>query len=121
MKKVKKQSKIEYGIEITKPWSKEMYTHNDKVSNLQKEQLLALLENFGQYADFSQESEDNLYELGRIICGYSFGSGYGNAEIIEQIERELENVQNFWLNEDVWPDVLAKDWVEPLEVDYIGY
>ena len=29
---MKKSPKIEYGIEIVKPWSKEMYDHNDKVA-----------------------------------------------------------------------------------------
>ena len=33
--KPKKQPKVEYGIEITKPWSKEMYDHNDKISENQ--------------------------------------------------------------------------------------
>ena len=32
---------IKYGIEITKPWNKEMYAHNDDVAFLQKEQLFA--------------------------------------------------------------------------------
>ena len=26
----KKKNEVKYGIEITKPWSKEMYDHNDK-------------------------------------------------------------------------------------------
>ena len=32
MSKVKKSPEIKYGIEITKPFSKEMYDHNNKVS-----------------------------------------------------------------------------------------
>ena len=31
---MKKSPKIEYGIEIVKPWSKEMYDHNDKVATI---------------------------------------------------------------------------------------
>ena len=27
---------IKYGIKITKPWSKEMYDHNDKVADIMK-------------------------------------------------------------------------------------
>ena len=29
-----KAKKVEFGIEITKPWSKEMYAHNDEVQEL---------------------------------------------------------------------------------------
>jgi hypothetical protein len=116
-----KKNTTQYGIEITKPWNKEMYAHNDKVSELQKEQLFALLEKFGNKADEDQEAEDNLHELGKTVCGYGFGMGYDNEQIVEQVEREIENAQNFWLNQDVWPDLLANDWVEPLEIDYIGY
>jgi hypothetical protein len=30
---MKKEAKVEYGITITKPWSKEMYDHNYKTSS----------------------------------------------------------------------------------------
>ncbi len=30
---MKKAPKVKYGIEIVKPWSKEMYSHNDKVAD----------------------------------------------------------------------------------------
>ena len=31
---------MNYGIEITKPWSKEMYDHNDMVSQLMKLEII---------------------------------------------------------------------------------
>lgn len=36
MPRAKKQPTYEYGIEITKPWSQEMYVHNDKVLEIAK-------------------------------------------------------------------------------------
>ena len=36
---------IKYGIKITKPWSKEMYDHNDKVSHLMKAEILLSIKN----------------------------------------------------------------------------
>ena len=30
---MKKAKEVKYGIEITKPWSKEMYAHNEEVQN----------------------------------------------------------------------------------------
>jgi hypothetical protein len=29
---MKKEAKVEYGIQITKPWSPEMYAHNEEVA-----------------------------------------------------------------------------------------
>ena len=40
MRKAKKSPKVQYGIEITKPWSKEMYDHNDKVASEMKANLM---------------------------------------------------------------------------------
>ena len=34
---------IKYGIKITKPWSKEMYEHNDKVADMMKKNIENLL------------------------------------------------------------------------------
>ena len=119
MKKTKKQPIYQYGIEITKPWSKEMYTHNDEVQELQKAQVATLLEKFSKEAKDSDD--ENLHTLGKIICGYGFGDGYDIDEMTEQISRDLENAQSFWMNEDVWPDVLERDWVTPIDIDYVGY
>ena len=45
--KPKKQNEVKYGIEITKPWSKEMYDHNDKISEVVKTNIeVALFEIF---------------------------------------------------------------------------
>ena len=41
MSKAKKSPKIQYGIEITKPWSREMYDHNDIVSEEMKKNIFA--------------------------------------------------------------------------------
>ena len=37
---------MNYGIEITKPWSKEMYDHNDMVSQLMKLEITKSIENY---------------------------------------------------------------------------
>mgnify|MGYP001289957860 CR=1 FL=1 len=36
-KKTKKSNPIHFGIEVTKPHSKEMYAHNDKVAKILKQ------------------------------------------------------------------------------------
>ena len=52
---------MNYGIEITKPWSKEMYDHNDMVSQLMKLEIIKSIVNF-------QNDFDKLNEL-MVLCG----------------------------------------------------
>ena len=40
IKKTKKTPEIQYGIEITKPFSKEMYDHNDAIALDMKRNIL---------------------------------------------------------------------------------
>ena len=48
---MKKPLNTKYGIQITKPWSNEMYDHNDKVADLMKIEILIQLKN-------AKESDD---------------------------------------------------------------
>ena len=44
-----KVREVKYGIEITKPWSKEMYDHNDKVSDEVKQNIESALFEISKY------------------------------------------------------------------------
>ena len=37
-----KVKKVEFGIEITKPWSKEMYAHNEEVEETLRERIVEM-------------------------------------------------------------------------------
>jgi hypothetical protein len=52
---MKKAAKVEYGIEIVKPWSSAMYDHNDAVADVVREQLTAMLEAFRAELDPEDE------------------------------------------------------------------
>ena len=39
---MKKEKRVEFGIEIVKPWSREMYDHNDEVAEVVKAKVHAL-------------------------------------------------------------------------------
>ena len=39
---MKKEAKVEYGITITKPWSTEMYDHNDALAEVVKAKVLEM-------------------------------------------------------------------------------
>ncbi len=115
MPKVKKAPKIQYGIEITKPWSKEMYDHNDTISEEMKDNILeawnnelckikefndvnALVEDWDE--DLLTEHAPTLVKLQRGIMYSGYGDGYSIQDVNDEFERELENMPNYALHEN---------------------
>ena len=81
MKKVKKSPKVQYGIEITKPWSKEMYDHNDKVSEEMKKNIIKKWDTIVKRLDMDQDwnllSDDSeIVKLQKGICYSGYGDGF---------------------------------------------
>ena len=85
---------MNYGIEITKPWSKEMYDNNDMVSQLMKLEIIKSIVNF-------QNDFDKLNELMVLCGGIKYGDSYDIEELKEDCLNEVDNVQNYWLNEEL--------------------
>ena len=108
---------MKYGIKITKPWSKEMYDHNDKVSNLMKAEILLSIKN-------NKNNWDILNELmvlcGGIQWGPSFNGNDDTSELYEEVMNELDNVQNYWLNEE-YSYYAEKGLVSDIDLEFIGY
>ena len=108
-----KKVKTQHGIEITKPFSKEMYAHNDKVADEMKKNLLkawesALDELFNGYSkqtymesDWNFIKEDTkLVKLQKGICYSGFGGGYTLGDVDEEVQREIDMMQNWQLHEE---------------------
>lgn len=45
MAKTKRTPEFQYGVELTKPWSNEMYSHNDQVRNEAQKVLNEMIDN----------------------------------------------------------------------------
>lgn len=103
------------GIRITKPWNEDMYKHNDKVASEMKENIL-----FAVNDCYKNDDEHNLRAIGESVCAYGFGQGYDLDEIHHEICRELDNIQNYWLN-DVYPDMVNKGLVPATTINFVGY
>ena len=102
---MKKEAKVEYGITITKPWSREMYDHNEMVANavcilleqrwenalnaFEEEEELG--EEFMSDTDWSGVATAEMKKIQRAITGYGFGFGYSVADVHHIIEGEIEN------------------------------
>ena len=132
---MKKEKKVVYGIEITKPWSKEMYAHNDKVAEVVKATVHAMwieayeeLEEFvGAHDDDCDEDEilfqdmdwdfatEKMVEIQKAVTCYGFGFGYTIGEVADKVAQELEDAPYYRLNE------MAEELGLELEKGFIGF
>jgi hypothetical protein len=104
------------GIVITKPFSKEMYDHNDKVREMQNEAVITAMTKIKEAEDF-----DLMSKMGKSCSGYGYGDGYDLQDIFEDAIQNVETCANNWMREDIWPDFLKEGLVQPLDIDYVGY
>ena len=99
---------------VTKPWSKEMYEWNDNVSQLMKTEIKIQIENY-------KDDWNKLNQLIQLCGGIKFGDGYDVEDLYECCLEELENVQNYWLNEE-WDYAVKKGIVSNcVKVEFVGY
>lgn len=111
----KKQPKFEYGIEITKPWSMEMYDHNEILGDKLRIELLETLNTIVEH-----QGEDEIRKFSKAICYHSFGEGYSIYDIIKETQKDIKTIPNFQLNEDF--DYLEEQGYIPKQTKrFIGY
>ena len=99
--------------QVTKPWSKEMYDYNDKVADLMKKNILTSIHT-------NRNNWDNLNELMVLCGGIKYGEGYNIDDLYLDVNKEVENVQNYWLHEE-YPYAVKQGLVEPVLYDFVGY
>jgi hypothetical protein len=104
---------MNYGIKITKPWSKEMYDHNNMVSQLMKLEIIKSIVNF-------QNDFDKLNELMVLCGGIKYGDSYDIEELKEDCLNEVDTVQNYWLNEE-YPFAVSNGLVDDVKLKFVGY
>jgi hypothetical protein len=129
---MKKEARVEFGITITKPWSKEMYDHNELVAEVVKNEVARMWEEACKKAEAEFVDEDDLgnefadmqweYEaskamldIQRAITCYGFGSGYDVNEVAERVEQELEDAPLYHLKE------IAEELEIKLDKGFIGF
>ena len=104
-----KELETKYGIKITKPFSKEMYQHNDEVAHAMKSNMgQALSENYDKAMnedgdhDVKLEAigEKHLRDIGSAIEGVGYGDGYDLNDILQSALKSLDNMANWQLHEE---------------------
>jgi hypothetical protein len=125
---MKKAKKVEFGITITKPWSKEMYAHNELVADVVRLEVKALLDaevnNFLADFDLADDAlalawEDDatpeLKNIQKAITCYGFGVGYAVERVLDIVEQELEDAPLYRLND------IADELGLHLEKGFVGF
>ncbi len=121
MRKAKKSPKFQYGIEITKPFSKEMYNHNDMVASEMKANLMhhwnlivnKCIDDDKFFLDRDWDEDEikspkskggygfpELIKLQRAVCWSGFGEGYSVQDVQDEFINELNTIQNYQLHEE---------------------
>jgi hypothetical protein len=111
----KKQPKVEYGIEITKPWSLEMYEHNEELGEKFRIELMETLDRVVKLND-----EVELRKFSKTICYHGFGEGFSYDDIVNETRLDIETMANFQMNEDLdWH--INNGYIQQPEKIFIGY
>lgn len=122
---MKKEARVEFGITITRPWSMEMYAHNEALAEVVRCEVMAqwetacnqcqdeLGEEFMSDADWGQAT-DEMVQIQRAITCYGY-SNQSIAEVAEEVERTLEDMPLYQLNE------LVEELEIKLDTGFIGF
>ena len=124
---MKREKKVEFGIEIVKPWSQAMYDHNDEVAEVVrfevKELLDAALCNFLEDFDLTEDAmalpwdevSGDLVGIQTAVTCYGFGSGYTVERVLDIVEQELEDAPLYRLKD------IAEELGLHLEKGFVGF
>jgi len=127
---MKKEARVEFGITITKPWSKEMYAHNEDVAEIVKEKVHqmwvdALKEAMEDYRDEDElgnlyseldwgQASDEMTRIQKAITYYSY-SNQSIEEVADEVEETLEDMPLYQLKE------LVEELEIKLDKGFIGF
>mgnify|MGYP003114804819 FL=1 len=124
---------MKYGIKITKPWSKEMYAHNEEVKETVINEVrdrweIAYQEAEQHFLDDLEEDQQGMLfedsdwlnanqtmqEIQEAVTIVNFASGFEIKDVTEEVENELDNAPFYRLKE------IAEELELELEEEFIG-
>ncbi len=121
MAKKKKEKVFQHGIEITKPWSKEMYAHNDKVATEVRDEIWerwakAVLDaNIDKEDAWEYAATEEMEDIQTAVTCYGFGSGFSIGAVEDEVVTEMENLPYYRLNQ------VVEDLEIELEEGFVGF
>ena len=116
---MKKEKRVEFGIEIVKPWSKEMYDHNDAVAEAVKVKVFEMWTGASSLhmsdMDWLDEATPEMLKIQKAVLCYSFGPGFDVAEVARRVEQEIEEAPYYRLKD------IAEELELDLKVGFVGF
>ena len=128
---MKKAAKVEYGIQITKPWSREMYAHNDEVAEVVRyavhqmwmaawnacEREVTDMDEQGDLLCYMEwdVASDEMKRIQKAVTGYGFGFGYSVEDVSLQVEEDIESAPYYRLKD------IAEELDIKLEKGFVGF
>ena len=106
MSKSKKTPIFKYGIEITKPFSKTMYDHNEICARQMRFNIKDAWHNeaIKFMGDDAWPTESNKYnkiiDIQKSVCAVGYGDGYTINEVERDFYSELDNMADWQLHEN---------------------
>ena len=124
----KKEKVFQHGIEITKPWSREMYAHNDKVSTEVRDEVWErwakaykeieereLVKGGFSESEWEYNVNQHMQDIQKAVTVIGYGSGYTVKDVEEDVIDDLENAPYYRLNE------IVEDLDIELEEGFVGF
>ena len=127
---MKKEARVEFGITITKPWSKEMYAHNEELAEVVKETvhqmwvdaLKAAIEDYRDEDELGNlysemdwgQASDEMVRIQKAITYYSY-CNQSIEEVADEVEETLEDMPLYQLKE------LVEELEIKLDKGFIGF
>jgi hypothetical protein len=96
-----------FGIEITHPWSKEMYDFNDNIREYYQDQILDLIETL--------DTPERCQEIAKIVnaCGYGTGLDNNIEYMQDDMRGNIQTAENYWVKECV-EELIKVGEIEPM-------
>jgi hypothetical protein len=127
---MKKEARVEFGITITKPWSKEMYAHNEELAEVVKETvhqmwvdaLKAAIEDYRDEDELGNlysemdwgQASDEMVRIQKAITYYSY-CNQSIEEVADEVEETLEDMPLYQLKE------LVEELEIKLDTGFVGF
>tara|TARA_R100001377_G_C3087528_1_gene74626 strand:+ start:38 stop:439 length:402 start_codon:yes stop_codon:yes gene_type:complete len=117
-----KGKKTKYGVVITKPHSNEMYDHNERISDMMKQNILdawmkevvVLSTDYGLDEDWERiDYFSKIKKLQEAICYSGYGSGFSLGEVNDEVINQISQLPNYQLDED-YDDMVTNELVPEL-------
>lgn len=94
-----------HGIEITKPWSKEMYDYNESIKAIMYKEI--------KFSINALQDEETAQKLAKILNPYGYGQGFDLESMKADMLNNLEGFENYWYYE-VWDELINAEFVLPI-------